>query len=153
VGTVGRGDGRGPLGKDLLRELVTAGVDSRELAEAVQSRGIEFVLPAGYLAELKAAGAQESLLKALRDANPVPLTREQLHMLVAGGVASRRIAELVSRRGIAFRPTDEFLVSRSSTPCAVPNRPSVRLRLGPCRMRRYGRTASCSARPIRREST
>lgn len=111
VGTVGLGAGRGPLDKDLLRELVTAGVDSRELAEAVQSRGIEFVLPAGYLAELKAAGAQESLLKALRDANPVPLTREQLHMLVAGGVASRRIAELVSRRGIAFRPTDEFLVS------------------------------------------
>jgi len=111
VGTAGLGASRGPLDKDLLRELVAAGVDSREIAEAVQNRGIEFVLPPGFLAELKGAGAQEALLKALRDANPAPLTRDQLQMLVAGGVANRRIAELVSRRGIAFRPTDEFLTS------------------------------------------
>ncbi len=38
-----------------------------------------------------------------------PLNREQIAGLLAGGVASERLAVLVRERGISFEPTDDYL--------------------------------------------
>ena len=47
-----------------------------------------------------------------------PLTRAQLMGLVAGGVPSKRVATLVTERGIAFPPTPEFLTDLKSAGAA-----------------------------------
>ena len=109
VGNVGLRKGQYPLDKDLLCELVTAGFDSLALAKAVMERGIDFQPLADYLQGLQAAGAPEALLKALREALPKPLGRDQLLGLLASGVANERVGSLVKRRGINFKPSEEYL--------------------------------------------
>ena len=47
--------------------------------------------------------------EAAPDGSSKPLTQAQLMGLVAGGVASKRVALLIAQRGIAFQPTPEFL--------------------------------------------
>lgn len=103
--------GKNALDEDLLRELVAAGLDSVALAQAVLERGIDFQPAADFLQSLQAAGAPEVLLKALREAFPKPLTKEQVLNLLASGVSSDRVTALVRRRGLNFKPTEEYLDS------------------------------------------
>ena len=72
VGNVGLKKGQYPLDKDMVRELLTAGIDSLALARAVMERGIDFQPVTEYLQGLQTAGAVEALLKALREALPKP---------------------------------------------------------------------------------
>ncbi len=109
VGNVGLKKGQYPLDKDLVRELVTAGINSVALAKAVMERGIDFQPVAEYLQGLQAAGALEALLKALREAVPRPLGKDQLLGLLASGVANERVSSLVKHRGINFKPSEEYL--------------------------------------------
>jgi len=109
VGASGLRTGQIPLDKDLVRELVAAGVDSLTLVKAVLERGIDFHPAADYLQALQEAGALEPLLKALREALPKPLTKEQVLNLLASGVSHERVAGLVRRRGLNFKPHDEYL--------------------------------------------
>jgi len=109
VGNLGLKKGQYPLDKDLLRELVMAGIDSLVLAKAVMERGIDFQPMADYLQGLQAAGALEALLKALREVLPKPLGRDQLLGLLTSGVANERVGSLVKRRGINFKPREEYL--------------------------------------------
>ena len=51
----------------------------------------------------------EALLKALREALPKPLGRDQLLSLLASGVTNERVGSLVKRRGISFKPGEEDL--------------------------------------------
>ncbi|MBZ5516226.1 MAG: WD40 repeat domain-containing protein [Acidobacteriia bacterium] len=103
--------GKNALGKDLLRELVAAGLDGLALAQAVVERGIDFQPGTDFLQSLQAAGAPEALLKALREAAPKPFTREQVLSLLASGVSSDRVTTLVRRRGLNFKPNEEYLDS------------------------------------------
>jgi WD40 repeat protein len=109
LGENGLKSGRTPLDGDLLRELVAAGIDSLVLVKAIAERGIDFQPTADYLKALGEAGALESLLKALREAAPKPLGEAQILNLLGGGVNSARVAALVSRRGLNFKPNDEYL--------------------------------------------
>ena len=101
--------GQAPLDKDLLRELVAAGVGGLSLAKAVWDRGINFPPAADYLQSLHDAGALEALLNALRESAPKPLTREQVLNLLASGVSADRVATLVKKRGLTFKPNEEYL--------------------------------------------
>ncbi len=65
---------------------------------------------------LKAAGASEAFLKALRAAKPPepasakkPLNQVQVFALLAGQVPSHRVTMLVQERGLDFEPTDDYL--------------------------------------------
>ncbi|MBZ5563445.1 MAG: WD40 repeat domain-containing protein [Acidobacteriia bacterium] len=109
VGNVGLKKGQYPLDKDMVRELLTAGIDSLALARAVMERGIDFQPVTEYLQGLQTAGAVEALLKALREALPKPLGKDQLLGLLASGVASERVGSLVQRRGINFKPSEEYM--------------------------------------------
>ena len=69
-----------------------------------------------FLQSLKAAGASEAFLKALRAAKPPepasakkPLNQVQIFALLAGQVPSHRVTMLVQERGIDFEPKDDYL--------------------------------------------
>jgi len=109
LGEMGLKSGRSPLDKDLLRELVTAGVDSLALARSVLDRGIDFQPIPDYLNALQSSGAPEPLLKALREAVSRPLGKEQVLNLLASGVSGERVVALVSRRGLNFKPNDVYV--------------------------------------------
>ncbi len=98
-----------PLNKNQVMELVKAGMDSAELADKVRQLGIDFDLTDDYLQALHKAGAQETVIQALRTVRPKPLSRDQVLELVAGHVPSQRAAALVQQRGIDFVPDDEYL--------------------------------------------
>jgi len=100
---------REPLKKDMLPHLVGAGVESDKLAHAVQVRGMDLPLAAEEFDNLKRLGADESLLKALREANPKPLNSDQVLNLVTGGIPAARAELLIRRRGIDFNPSDDYL--------------------------------------------
>ena len=98
-----------PLAKDEVKDLVEAGMDSAVLAKKVEKLGINFEPTQEYLESLRKAGAQDVLLQALRNANPKPLSKEQVLKLVAGGVPSQRAAALVKQHGIDFLADDKYL--------------------------------------------
>ena len=98
-----------PLSKDQILDLVKFGMDSAELAQRIRARGISFEPSDDDLASLRQAGAQESVIQALREAKPKPLTREQVGKLVAGGIPSERAAALVKQHGIDFVADDHYL--------------------------------------------
>lgn len=108
--------GKQPIDKDLLLELVATGIESVRLAKAVLELGIDFQPTAEYIQALQSAGPKEvllgtleALLNALREAGATPLRSDQVLSLLAGGVANERVATLLKRRGIDFKPTDEYL--------------------------------------------
>ena len=116
------------LDKNQIMTLVTAGMESEELAKRIRERGIDFELTDDYLQALRKAGAQDVVIQALRAASslarqtgqdvvirslraarPTPLTRDQILKLVAGGVPSQRVAMLVKEYGIDFLPDEKYL--------------------------------------------
>ncbi len=100
-----------PMSKDQIMSVVTAGIDNAELAKKIEERGIDFELEENYLQALRKAGAQEVVIQALRTVKPSPMSRDQLLLLVSGGVPSERAAALVKQRGIDFMPDGKLLES------------------------------------------
>jgi sugar lactone lactonase YvrE len=104
-----------PMSKDQIMSVVTAGMDNAELAKKIEERGIDFDLTDDYLQALHKAGAQEVVITALRtlkpSPGPSPMSRDQLLLLVVGGVPSQRAAALVKQRGIDFMPDEKYLES------------------------------------------
>src|SRR5579863_2181193 len=98
-----------PLTKNQIMELVKAGMGSAQLAGKVKQVGIDFDPTEDYLKDLRQAGAQEVLVRALREIHPKPLTRDQVLQLVVGDVPSERAADLVKQHGIDFEPDQEYL--------------------------------------------
>jgi formylglycine-generating enzyme required for sulfatase activity len=109
VADLALGQSRGPLRRDLLLQLVIAGVSYEQIIQAVSERGLESPLGAGDFDSLKQSGASEALVRAVREVNPRPLTTDQVLGLVSGGVPSARAATLIKLRGIDFNPTDDYL--------------------------------------------
>jgi Flp pilus assembly protein TadD len=105
-----------PFTQDQVQGLVRDGLGDEAGAKAIEQRGIDFAPTEDFLQSLKAAGANEAFLKALRTAKPPepasakkPLNQVQVFALLAGGVPSHRVTLLVQERGIDFAPTDDYL--------------------------------------------
>ena len=105
-----------PLTQEQVQSLVRTGLGDETGAKAVEQRGIDFAVADGFLKILKAAGASEAFLNALRAARPPEsasgknlLHQVQILALLAGEVPSHRVAILVEERGINFDPQDNFL--------------------------------------------
>ena len=105
-----------PLTQDQVQSLVRSGPGDELGGKLVEQRGIDFA-PAGFfLQSLKAAGASEAFLRALRAAKQPqpasakkPLNQVQVLVLLAGQVAGHRVAMLVQERGINFDVKDDYL--------------------------------------------
>jgi len=105
-----------PFTRDQVQGLVRDGLGDETGAKAIEQRGIDFVPAEDFLQSLKAAGASEAFLKALRAAKEPepasakkPLNQVQVFFLLAGQVPSHRVAMLVNERGIDFEPQQDYL--------------------------------------------
>ena len=93
-----------------------AGLGDESGAKLIEQRGIDFAPAEDFLQSLKAAGASEAFVKALRAAKQPeaasakkPLNQVQVFALLAGQVTSPRVAMLVKERGIDFDAKDDYL--------------------------------------------
>jgi tetratricopeptide (TPR) repeat protein len=105
-----------PLTEDQVQSLVRSGLGDESGAKLIEQRGIDFAPAEDFLQSLKAAGASEAFLKALRAAKrpepasaKKPLNQVQIFALLAGQVTSPRVAMLVKERGIDFEPQQDYL--------------------------------------------
>jgi tetratricopeptide (TPR) repeat protein len=96
--------------------MVRDGFGDDSGAKLVEQRGIDFAPSEDFIQTLKAAGASEAFLNALRAAKPPepasakkPLNQVQVFALLVGQVPSHRVTMLVQERGIDFEPTDDYL--------------------------------------------
>ena len=92
------------------------GLGDESGAKLIEQRGIDFSPSEDSYQRLKAAGASEAFLKALRAAKPPepasakkPINQVQVFALLVGQVPSHRVGMLVQERGIDFDPTDDYL--------------------------------------------
>ena len=97
-----------PFTRDQVQGLVRDGLGDESGAKLIEQRGIDFAPAEDFLQSLKAAGASEAFLKALRAAKPSepagakkPLNQVQVFALLAGQVPSH-----ISRRSFLSRCTD-----------------------------------------------
>jgi Flp pilus assembly protein TadD len=105
-----------PFTQEQASNMVRAGLGDESGAKLIEQRGIDFAPAEDLLQNLKAAGASEAFLKALRSAKQPepasakkPLNQVQVFALLTGGVPSHRVTMLVQERGIDFEPTDDYL--------------------------------------------
>jgi tetratricopeptide (TPR) repeat protein len=96
--------------------MVRDGLADETGAKAIEQRGIDFAPTGDFLQNLKAAGASEAFIKALRAAKPPepasakkPLHQVQILALLGGEVPSHRVAMVVNERGINFEPQQDYL--------------------------------------------
>src|SRR5271157_2722962 len=105
-----------PFTQEQVVSMVRDGFGDESGAKLIEQRGIDFAPADDFLQTLKAAGASEAFLKALRAAKPPepasakkPLNQVQVFALLAAQVPSHRVTMLVEERGIDFEPTDDYL--------------------------------------------
>jgi hypothetical protein len=105
-----------PFTQEQVSNMVRDGFGDESGAKLIELRGIDFAPSEDFYQTLKAAGASEAFLKALRAAKPPepasakkPLNQVQVFALLVGQVSSHRVAMLVQERGIDFEPTDDYL--------------------------------------------
>ena len=116
-----------PYTQKQVSNMVRAGLGDDFGAKLIEQRGIDFAPADDFLQSLKAAGANEAFLEALRaakqpglldfsDLKPPepasakkPLNQVQVFALLVGQVPSHRVTMLVQERGIDFEPTDDYL--------------------------------------------
>jgi tetratricopeptide (TPR) repeat protein len=107
-----------PLTQDQVQGLVRSGLADESGAKLIEQRRIDFAPSEDFLQSLKAAGASEAFLTALRTAKSPetastsekkPLNQDQIFALLVGQVPSHRVTMLVQERGIDFDPTDDYL--------------------------------------------
>ncbi|MBI4164434.1 MAG: formylglycine-generating enzyme family protein [Acidobacteria bacterium] len=93
-----------PLTREQLTRLVAAGMDNEQLAQTVAERGVSFEPSGDDFQNLRKAGAQPALLKALAEAalaqSREPLKKDMLPHLVGAGADSAKLAQAVEERGI-----------------------------------------------------
>ena len=105
-----------PFTEEQVSNMVWDGFGDESGAKLIEQRGIDFAPAEDFLQSLKAAGASEAFLKALRTAKQPepasakkPLNQVQIFALLAGQVPSHRVAMLVKERGIDFDVKDDYL--------------------------------------------
>ena len=97
----------------LLEALKIGGLEHTELVAIIRERGVAFSLTPAVEDELKAAGASELVLAAVREVQPIevedgpPLGKDQLLLLLDSGAPARRISAMIGKRGINFPFTAE----------------------------------------------
>jgi Flp pilus assembly protein TadD len=105
-----------PFTQEQVSNMVRDGFGDESGAKLIVQRGIDFAPGEDFLQRLKAAGASEAFLNALRAPKPPQpasaakaLNQVQILALLAGGVPGQRVAMLVNTRGIDFDVKDDYL--------------------------------------------
>jgi tetratricopeptide (TPR) repeat protein len=105
-----------PFTQKQVVSMVRDGFGDESGAKLIEQRGIDFTPSEDFYQTLKAAGASEAFLNALRAAQQPEsasakklLNQVQVFALLVGQVPSHRVSMLVQERGIDFEPTDDYL--------------------------------------------
>ena len=105
-----------PFTQVQVSNMVQDGFGDESGAKLIEQRGIDFAPTEDFVQSLKAAGASEAFLRALRATkSPVPgsakkpLSQVQVLALLASQASSHHVALLVEKRGIDFQPSEEYL--------------------------------------------
>jgi TonB family protein len=105
--------GRPPLSKDEVRDSLRSKTPSKKIVASIDHYGIDFQPTAADLEEFRKAGADKTVLAALRKgwhpAISKPLSAVEIRMLLSADALSENIARLVLERGIDFRPSESYL--------------------------------------------
>ena len=116
-----------PFTQDQVSNMVRDGFGDDSGAKLIEQRGIDFALSEDFYQTLKAAGASEAFLNALRAAKPPelasarkPLNQVQVFALLVGQVPSRRVTMLVQERGIDFERATVSAFMTGLLSCAIP---------------------------------
>jgi tetratricopeptide (TPR) repeat protein len=96
-----------PLSKQQVSDMVRAGVGEATGAQMITQRGIDFAPTEDYLQTLKAAGAKDVFLKAVRE--KMPINPVQIIAQLAAELPCQHITMLVKDRGIDFAVKDDYL--------------------------------------------
>jgi hypothetical protein len=105
-----------PFTQEQVSNMVRDGFGDESGARMIEQRGIDFAPAEDFYQTLKAAGASEAFLNALRAAKPPepasarkPLNQVQVFALLVGQVPSHRVSMLVEERGIDIDGKDDYL--------------------------------------------
>ena len=98
-----------PLTRVQVYDLIVGGLDSQRIAKAVSERGIDFEPTEDYLSTLRAKGATQQGIDALRAATPTPLSRPAIIHLLSTGMSDETLAAMIRRRGLDFTASNEDL--------------------------------------------
>lgn len=109
VSPLGAGLGEKPLSLRQVEDLVEAKVDRTRVAEAIRSRGVDFLASDDCLGFFRGLGASPDVESALRMAGQAPFSKEALLREIAGKPEGESLAESVETRGINFHPTSDDL--------------------------------------------
>jgi tetratricopeptide (TPR) repeat protein len=96
-----------PLSQQQVSEMVRAGVGDDTGAQMITQRGIDFAPTESYIQSLKAAGAKDAFLKAVRER--MPINQVQIIAQLAAESPCPRVTSLVKDRGIDFAMKDDYL--------------------------------------------
>ncbi len=96
-----------PLSQQQVSEMVRAGVGEDTGAQMVTQRGLDFAPTESYIQSLKAAGAKDAFLKAVRDR--MPINPVYIIAQLAAESPGQRVTLLVKDRGIDFAVKDDYL--------------------------------------------
>jgi hypothetical protein len=95
-----------PFTQEQVSNMVRDGFGDESGAKLIEQRGIDFAPSEDLYQTLKAAGASDAFLKALRAAKPPepasakkPLNQVQVFALLVGEVPNHRVAKLVKQSG------------------------------------------------------
>jgi hypothetical protein len=96
-----------PFTQEQVVSMVRDGFGDESGAKLIEQRRIDFAPAEDFIQTLKAAGASEAFLKAVRAAKPPEpasakkaINQVQVFALLVGQVPSHRVAMLVNERGI-----------------------------------------------------
>ena len=96
-----------PFTEQQVLDMVKAGLGADAGAKLIASRGLAFIPSKAFLLRLKASGAKGPFLKAL-SANK-PLSEKQVNDMVQAGLGDDSGAQIVTKRGLDFAPTEEYV--------------------------------------------
>ncbi len=106
-------DVRPPLSADEMLDLLTSSTPRKVIISAIQQNGIAFKPTPQALEKFRKAGADNTILAALREAwhaeIPKPLGDKEILIMLAEDVASENIVRTMRERGIDFQPTQDYL--------------------------------------------
>ena len=98
-----------PLMQGQVDTLIAGGAKSQQVIKLIQARGIGFTLSREYLENLQLKGVDKRVIAALCVAATGPLSKDQLIVLLKSGTPDKSLAELVEKRHLSFKPSDDDL--------------------------------------------
>jgi tetratricopeptide (TPR) repeat protein len=96
-----------PISQEEVNHMVRAGLGEESGAQMITQRGIDFAPTEDYIQSLKAAGAKDVFLKAVRER--MPINQVQIFAQLAAESPCQRVTLLVKDRGIDFTVKDDYL--------------------------------------------